>query len=186
MSAEPEIKKSLVIRRGVEPRVMTSVTPPRGEPLASDVLWVDGKPDVDALREHLFHEGRLHSEDVIRLMRTAQDLFTSDPNVLTIEAPIASFVFFRFFLLLFVLDLVFLFLFLVFCFFFFCFFSLDENLFLIFSIFIHSSFFFLDFFFLDLFIDFFSPFSLHSPPPFSFSTLPSYQPSLWRHPRSIL
>ena len=98
MAAEPEIKKSLVIRREVEPRIMTSVTPPRGEPLASDVLWVDGKPDVDALREHLFHEGRLHPEDVIRLMKTAQDLFTSDPNVLTIEAPIASFVFSSFFL----------------------------------------------------------------------------------------
>lgn len=89
-SGEPEIKKSLVIRREVEPRVMTSVVPPRGEPLASDVLWVDGKPDVDALKEHLFHEGRLHKEDAIRIMKDAQDEFSCDPNVLMIEdSPIA-------------------------------------------------------------------------------------------------
>jgi hypothetical protein len=83
-------KKSLTIRRGVAERIVSSVTPPRAEPLSSTELWVDGKPDTDVLREHLFHEGRLHLEDVERIMNTANAIFREEPNVLTIEAPIAS------------------------------------------------------------------------------------------------
>ena len=89
MAANQE-KKTLNIRRGVAERMITTVTPPRAQPLASSELWVDGKPDTDVLREHLFHEGRLHVEDVEKIMSTADGIFRDEPNVLTIEAPIAS------------------------------------------------------------------------------------------------
>jgi serine/threonine-protein phosphatase 2B catalytic subunit len=83
-------KKTLEIRRSVPERVMTNVIPPRSEPLASEDLWIEGKPDTDVLREHLFHEGRLHLQDVHKIINLANKLFREEPNVLTIEAPIAS------------------------------------------------------------------------------------------------
>mmetsp|Transcript_13332 Transcript_13332/g.37925 ORF Transcript_13332/g.37925 Transcript_13332/m.37925 type:complete len:464 (+) Transcript_13332:70-1461(+) len=84
-----EGEKGMEIRRVVPERVVTSVTPPRSEPLDSEKLWVDDKPDTDALREHLFHEGRLLVSDVQRLINTADAIFRKEPNVLTIAAPIA-------------------------------------------------------------------------------------------------
>ena len=86
---------------------------------------MNGKPDVDVLREHLFHEGRLHEEDVVRILGAANEVFRGEENVLTIEAPIASFVFVFFFVVVVVLLLFFLlFFFVVFfcCFFCCCFF----------------------------------------------------------------
>ena len=88
MAAASE-KKTLEIRRGVPERIVTSVVPPRSLPLPSEELWLDGKPDTDALREHLFHEGRLHIEDVHKILNTANAIFREEPNVLMIEAPIA-------------------------------------------------------------------------------------------------
>jgi hypothetical protein len=90
MAAEGPDKKKLEIRRGVPERIVTSVVPPRNYPLPSGKLWVDGKPDTDALREHLFHEGRLEIADVHKIFNMANAIFREEPNVLTIEAPIAS------------------------------------------------------------------------------------------------
>jgi hypothetical protein len=90
MAASSSDKKTLEIRRGVPERIVTSVVPPRNYRLASEELWLDGKPDTDALREHLFHEGRLEIADVHKILNTANAIFREEPNVLTIEAPIAS------------------------------------------------------------------------------------------------
>ena len=88
---QPKESRLMKIRREVPARVVSSVPPPRSEELKSDVLWgTDGKPNTDELREHLFHEGRLSVDDVIKIIDKADAIFKKEKNVLTIDAPIAS------------------------------------------------------------------------------------------------
>eukprot|EP01103_Thecamoeba_quadrilineata_P002766 TRINITY_DN12661_c0_g1_i1.p1 TRINITY_DN12661_c0_g1~~TRINITY_DN12661_c0_g1_i1.p1 ORF type:complete len:580 (+),score=109.00 TRINITY_DN12661_c0_g1_i1:53-1792(+) len=84
----PSKKFKTVFRSSTE-RYMSEVPHPKKEHLASEVLFNEtGKIDLEKLTEHLFHEGRLSPEDVIRLIEQASEIFATEPNLLSVPAPV--------------------------------------------------------------------------------------------------
>lgn len=65
-------------------------------------LWVNGKPDAAKLKEHLFHEGRLHLPDALKLIEDVRStcdspnplqataVFKMESNVIEVDAPITG------------------------------------------------------------------------------------------------
>jgi len=52
-------------------------------------MWDDeDKPNVDALKDHFFAEGKLHKHDVMKLIGRAAELWRSEPNLLQVAAPV--------------------------------------------------------------------------------------------------
>ena len=72
-------------------RVREDVTPPMSDFLPSDAMWdPDGKPNTEVLRKHFKREGRLKKEDLLQLVRTASDVFASEPNLVEVSSPITG------------------------------------------------------------------------------------------------
>lgn len=70
-------------------RAVPLVDPPATfKPTEKQLFLPNGLPNIAFLREHFIHEGRLHEEHAIRIVRYATDLLASEPNLLEIPAPV--------------------------------------------------------------------------------------------------
>ncbi|CAK9438828.1 uncharacterized protein LODBEIA_P30520 [Lodderomyces beijingensis] len=70
-------------------RAVSSVTPPATfNPSNEQVFLRNGLPNCDFIRDHFFHEGRLTEDQAIRILKQATQLLTSEPNLLTVPAPV--------------------------------------------------------------------------------------------------
>lgn len=70
-------------------RVVPSVKPPASfAPPDSDVFLPNGLPNCAFLKDHFFHEGRLQHHQASRILRAATDLLSTEPNLLTVPAPV--------------------------------------------------------------------------------------------------
>lgn len=70
---------------------MDDVKPPRGTPLPSEEFWSDEAktvPNTVALKEHLFEEGRILTEDFLRMLTLVTDIMGKEPNLLQLSAPV--------------------------------------------------------------------------------------------------
>lgn len=48
------------------------------------------KPNLDFLKDHFFHEGRIREEQALWIVEKATALLHSEPNVLDIDAPVTG------------------------------------------------------------------------------------------------
>lgn len=70
-------------------RAVPSVSPPATfTPADSDVFLPNGLPNHEFLKQHFFHEGRLQHHQAVRILRDATDLLSSEPNLLSVPAPV--------------------------------------------------------------------------------------------------
>ena len=71
-------------------RIVRDILPPPRYPFPRSKLFQpsNGLPDLDALREHLFREGRLDPDDVIDLLHKVTSLLKKEPNLLRLSDPI--------------------------------------------------------------------------------------------------
>lgn len=70
---------------------VVNITPPPNRTLRNEALFPDGltsKPDYRVLRDHFFREGKLDKTQVMEIIRQAAKLFTSEPNMLTLQDPV--------------------------------------------------------------------------------------------------
>ena len=76
-------------------RVMAHVPQPLAYPLDTRKLFPrlndrGNTIDIDALQSHFIHEGRLHLKDALLIIKTATDIFRSEPNIVLIKSPVNS------------------------------------------------------------------------------------------------
>eukprot|EP00455_Lapot_gusevi_P022003 TRINITY_DN2294_c0_g1_i1.p1 TRINITY_DN2294_c0_g1~~TRINITY_DN2294_c0_g1_i1.p1 ORF type:complete len:500 (+),score=136.96 TRINITY_DN2294_c0_g1_i1:87-1586(+) len=71
-------------------RVVKDLPAPPRHPFPRDKLFCPGTglPDLEALKEHLSREGRLHIPDAVDLIHRATELLRTEPNLLTLGDPI--------------------------------------------------------------------------------------------------
>lgn len=70
-------------------RAVPSVAPPATfSPPDSDVFLPNGLPNTVFLKDHFFKEGRLQHHQAERILRAATDLLSTEPNLLTVPAPV--------------------------------------------------------------------------------------------------
>lgn len=70
-------------------RAVKSIDPPANfKPSDEQLFLPNGLPNCEFLRLHFIHEGRLHEEQAIRILRDATDLLSSEPNLLDVPAPV--------------------------------------------------------------------------------------------------
>jgi len=69
-------------------RLVSHVPHPATAPLDSSVLFDGDKINLDALREHFLIEGRLHKEDLLKLLTLVHGIFSEEPNVLSVKSPV--------------------------------------------------------------------------------------------------
>lgn len=60
----------------------------RKNPRDDEVFYENGLPNHEFLKDHFFHEGRLKEDQIIRILDQATDLLRSEPNLLTVPAPV--------------------------------------------------------------------------------------------------
>lgn len=76
-------------------RVMSQVPQPLAYPLDTHTLFPrlndhGNTINVDALQAHFIQEGRLHVKDALLIIRTATEIFRSEPNIVSIRSPVNS------------------------------------------------------------------------------------------------
>ncbi|CUM47123.1 uncharacterized protein AC631_03508 [Debaryomyces fabryi] len=70
-------------------RAVKTVEPPASfKPTDQQLFLPNGLPNCEFLKNHFIHEGRLHEEQAIRILRDASDLLASEPNLLDVPAPV--------------------------------------------------------------------------------------------------
>lgn len=70
-------------------RAVPSVVPPATKiPTDSQVFFANGLPNHKFIKDHFFHEGRLTEEQATKIIRDATELLSSEPNLLSVPAPI--------------------------------------------------------------------------------------------------
>ena len=70
-------------------RAVKAVEPPASfKPTDQQLFLPNGLPNCEFLKTHFIHEGRLHEEQAIRILRDASDLLASEPNLLDVPAPV--------------------------------------------------------------------------------------------------
>ncbi|KAF4662390.1 Serine/threonine-protein phosphatase 2B catalytic subunit alpha [Perkinsus olseni] len=72
-------------------RPVKSVTPPPRAPLDKPLLFPNGPdepPDWRALKDHLFHEGRLDLESINMILNACMDVLGKEPNIVKLKDPI--------------------------------------------------------------------------------------------------
>lgn len=77
-----------LIKNWRDERVVKSVDPPIWEPLDTNDLWQDGKPNLPLLKQHFTQEGRLTVEDALKITQQATELLQKEPNLLHLVDPI--------------------------------------------------------------------------------------------------
>lgn len=76
-------------RISTKERPILSVTPPAAfKPTDEQLFLRNGLPNCEFLKDHFIHEGRLHEEQAIRILRAATNLLASEPNLLEVPAPV--------------------------------------------------------------------------------------------------
>lgn len=68
--------------------VLLVTAPATFKPKDSQVFLPNGLPNHEFLKQHFFQEGRLQEHQAIRILRDATDLLASEPNLLTVPAPV--------------------------------------------------------------------------------------------------
>ena len=48
------------------------------------------KPDVNFLKNHFYHEGRISEEQALYIMEKATDLLKLEPNLVSVDAPVTG------------------------------------------------------------------------------------------------
>ncbi|KAH9916748.1 Metallo-dependent phosphatase [Epithele typhae] len=93
-------KQSVVVPRPPSPprnlqeRQAPHVTPPAAHVPLDEDLFVHDKytgrqrPNIDFLREHFFHEGRLSHKQANAILEQATDLMSREPNLLHVPSPV--------------------------------------------------------------------------------------------------
>ena len=58
----------------------------------NDVFFskTEGKPDVEFLKDHFCREGRIKEEHALYIILKATQLLRTEPNVLTVDAPVTG------------------------------------------------------------------------------------------------
>ena len=69
-------------------RGLPEVPPPPLRPLGASDIFVDGVPDCDAMRRHLYLGGRLEVSAVLYLLSEVRQILMEEPNVLELDDPI--------------------------------------------------------------------------------------------------
>jgi hypothetical protein len=64
--------------------------PERERPTDDQFFYGNNKPNVAFLRRHFHAEGRLHESQAIYILEKAKEVFSQEPNVLDIDAPVTS------------------------------------------------------------------------------------------------
>lgn len=76
-------------RLSTRKRLVDSVPYPAHHiPTDEEVFEASGKPRLEFLRDHFFHEGRLSEKQVLRIVEGGTRVLAQEPNVLHIDAPI--------------------------------------------------------------------------------------------------
>jgi len=69
-------------------RQAPDVPEPARDVLTDEQFWLDGKPNVVLIKEHLTNEGRFKKEHLATLFDTAYEVFCAEDNVLIVPAPV--------------------------------------------------------------------------------------------------
>lgn len=95
MQTKPTIDRDLsiyVMEDGTEvstkDRINKNVRPVVGYKPTDEQLFKNGKPDLKFLKDHLYHEGRLNDDQVIKILKDASELLKKEPNLLRVPAPV--------------------------------------------------------------------------------------------------
>lgn len=84
-------KTSLHVHKDTTTRKVSSVPEVIKTTLPSEELWTEKektKPNLSVLRKHLSGEGRLETEDAIRIMELTEKMLDKEPNLLRLDAPL--------------------------------------------------------------------------------------------------
>lgn len=65
-------------------------SPERERPTDEQFFYANNKPNVAFLRRHFHAEGKLHESQAIYILEKAKEIFSQEPNVLDLDAPITS------------------------------------------------------------------------------------------------
>ena len=57
-----------------------------------------GMPDIDYLKDHFYREGRISEEQALYIVEKATELLRTEPNVLSVDAPMTGEFFYPLFL----------------------------------------------------------------------------------------
>ncbi|GMM34602.1 calcineurin catalytic subunit A [Saccharomycopsis crataegensis] len=70
-------------------RIVQSVPAPvTRKPSDDEVFLPNGLPNHEFLKNHFYHEGRLHESQVIKILKAATELLRTEPNLLDVPAPV--------------------------------------------------------------------------------------------------
>lgn len=70
-------------------RLVESVPYPASSiPSDEDLFDASGRPNLNFLKEHFFHEGRLSEKQVLRIIERGTQILAREPNLLHIDAPV--------------------------------------------------------------------------------------------------
>lgn len=71
--------------------ITSAVEPPATRKPTDEELWSKerpGCPNLDFLKEHFTHEGRLTEDQALKILRSVQMILRSEPTLLRVPAPI--------------------------------------------------------------------------------------------------
>merc|ERR1712100_111248 len=86
--AAPQRKRLHTPTMSCTERAVKECAAPYRDEIDSQKLNVKGDINLEALKDHLFHEGRLHKADLIALLERTTALFRAEETLLRVTAPI--------------------------------------------------------------------------------------------------
>jgi len=73
-------------------RAMKEITPPPHRPISEDILYPNKStstiPDWEALKTHMYKEGRVSKEHCMKILRDTLTLIKKEPNLLSLHDPV--------------------------------------------------------------------------------------------------
>ncbi|KAI7860898.1 Metallo-dependent phosphatase-like protein [Circinella umbellata] len=72
-------------------RIYKQVDPPAVKRPTDEELWVKdrpGYPNLEFLKQHFFHEGRLHEDQALHIINSVRTILQTEPNLVRVPAPI--------------------------------------------------------------------------------------------------
>ena len=85
-----KVKPDYVKYKNTQLRIMASVSPPIAKTLNTNDLFDDSGqkvPNMKKLREHLFGEGRLNPDLVLKIIEMTKKILSNEANILRIDPP---------------------------------------------------------------------------------------------------